>query len=143
MRLRTQSQAEMKTTQMIVETLISLRTSPRAAECTSHLEPKDGSSMTIPSKKCSESRNRGHENGFFGAAHQSQTSLLIAYFEGGKGPKVHSRPSFRLRRIEDIDEHTQVTASNDSCKPSYTRVVSIGPRSSRKGRPQTVHTTRG
>ena len=57
----------------------------------------------------------------------SDTSLLIEYFEGGKGPNVHSRPSIRVKKINDTNEHVQVTESKGSRKPSYTQRISLGP----------------
>ena len=79
------------------------------------------------------------------ASHHSQTSLLIEYFEGGKGPKVHSRPGVRVRvrplaarKIKDTNEHVQVTASKGSRRPSYTRRISLGPHSSGERQPTEI-----
>lgn len=92
--------------------------------------------MTIPTKKRRDSRDKGRESAFAHPSHHSQTSLLIEYFEGGKGPNVHSRPSVRVkvtpsaaRKIKDTNEHVQVTSSKGSRKPSYTRRISLGPHS--------------
>ena len=109
----------------------------RRTDRTSYSIPEDGSPVTIPTKKRKDSRDKGREGALSHASHQSQTSLLIEYFEGGKGPNVHSRPSVRVkvtpsaaRKIKDTNEHVQVTASKGNRKPSYTRRISLGPHSS-------------
>ena len=109
----------------------------RRTDHTSYSIPEDGSPVTIPTKKRRDSRDKGRESGLAHASHHSQTSLLIEYFEGGKGPSVHSRPSVRVkvtpssaRKIKDTNEHVQVTTSKGSRKPSYTRRISLGPHSS-------------
>ena len=106
---------------------------------TSYSIPEDGSPVTIPTKKRRDSRDKGRESALTHASHHSQTSLLIEYFEGGKGPNIHSRPSVRVkvtpsaaRKIKDTNEHVQVTASKGSRKPSYTRRISLGPHSTRE-----------
>lgn len=108
----------------------------RRTDHTSYSIPEDGSPVTIPMKKRRDSRDKGREGGPTHPSHHSQTSLLIEYFEGGKGPNVHSRPSVRVkvtpsaaRKIKDTNEHVQVTASKGSRKPSYTRRISLGPHS--------------
>lgn len=109
----------------------------RRTDRTSYSIPEDGSPVTIPTKKRRDSRDKGRESAFTHASHHSQTSLLIEYFEGGKGPNVHSRPSVRVkvtpsaaRKIKDKNEHVQVTTSKGSRKPSYTRRISLGPHPS-------------
>ena len=109
----------------------------RRTDRTSYSIPEDGSPVTIPTKKRRDSRDKGREGALAHASQHSQTSLLIEYFEGGKGPNVHSRPSVRVkvtpsaaRKIKDTNEHVQVTASKGSSrKPSYTRRISLGPNS--------------
>ena len=109
----------------------------RRTDRTSYSIPEDGSPVTIPTKKRRDSREKGREGALAHASKHSQTSLLIEYFEGGKGPNVHSRPSVRVkvtpsaaRKIKDTNEHVQVTASKGSSrKPSYTRRISLGPTS--------------
>lgn len=92
--------------------------------------------MTFPTKKRREHRDKDRETALTKASHHSQTSLLIEYFEAGKGPNVHTRPSVRVkvtpsaaRKIKDSNEHIQVTETRGSRKPSYTRRISLGPRS--------------
>ncbi len=107
----------------------------RRTDRTSYSVPEDGSPITISTKKRREKRDKDHEGTLTRATHQSQTSLLIEYFEGGKGPNVHSRPSVRVkvtpsaaRKIKDTNEHIQITEAGSHRKPSYTRRISLGPK---------------
>ena len=107
----------------------------RRTDRTSYSIPEDGSPVTISTKKRKEKRDREQETTLTRASHQSQTSLLIEYFEAGKGPNVHSRPSVRVkvtpsaaRKIKDTNEHIQITEAGGSRKPSYTRRISLGPK---------------
>ena len=107
----------------------------RRTDRTSYSIPEDGSPITISTKKRREKRDKDHEGTLSRATHQSQTSLLIEYFEGGKGPSVHSRPSVRVkvtpsaaRKIKDTNEHIQITEAGGHRKPSYTRRISLGPK---------------
>ncbi|KAH7056031.1 hypothetical protein B0J12DRAFT_441043 [Macrophomina phaseolina] len=87
--------------------------------------PDDGSPVTITTK----SKDKlGH------GRQQSQTSLLIEYFEAGKtGDKVHSRPSVRVRvtpstkhrRSKTGHDHVEITQTDRDRKPSYTRRISL------------------
>ena len=103
----------------------------RRTDRTSYSIPEDGSPVTISTKKKKEKRDR--ENlGTLTRAHHSQTSLLIEYFEAGKGPNVHSRPSVRVkvtpsaaRKIKGTNEHIQITETGSGRKPSYTRRISL------------------
>lgn len=103
----------------------------RRTDRTSYSIPEDGSPITIPTKKKKDHKERG--NTLTRGSKQSQTSLLIEYFEGGKGPNPHSRPSVRVkvtpsaaRKIRDTNEHIQITEAGGSRKPSYTRRISLG-----------------
>ena len=107
----------------------------RRTDKTSYSIPEDGSPVTIPTKKRRENRDREREGTLAHSSNKSQTSLLIEYFGGGKGPSVQNRPSVRVkvtpsaaRKIKDTNEHVQVTASKGR-KPSYTRRISLGPQS--------------
>lgn len=111
----------------------------RRTDKTSYSIPEDGSPITVPVKKRRDRSERGNSL----ARDKSQTSLLIEYFEGGKGPNVHSRPSVRVkvtpsaaRKIKDqnTDEHIQVTETKGSRKPSYTRRISLGPHGTEERR---------
>lgn len=107
----------------------------RRTDKTSYSIPEDGSPIIVPTKK---RRDREKESALTRSSNKSQTSLLIEYFEGGKGPNVHSRPSVRVkvtpsaaRKINKdtkTNDHVQVTASKGR-KPSYTRRISLGPSS--------------
>ena len=103
----------------------------RRTDRTSYSIPEDGSPVTIPTKQKKENRDR-ERSGTLTRAHHSQTSLLIEYFEAGKGPNVHSRPSVRVqvtpsaaRKIKGANEHIQITETGSGRKPSYTRRISL------------------
>ena len=88
---------------------------------------------------------KGREGAFAHASHHSEISLLNEYFEGGKGPNVHSRPGVRVkvtplaaRKIKDTNKHVQVTASRCSRKTSFTRRISLGPPSSGERQPTEI-----
>jgi len=107
----------------------------RRTDRTSYSIPEDGSPVTISTKARKEKRDREQDSALTRASHQSQTSLLIEYFEAGKGPNVHSRPSVRVkvtpsaaRKIKDTNEHIRITEAGGSRKPSYTRRISLGPK---------------
>ncbi|KAI4130475.1 MAG: hypothetical protein LQ338_001706 [Usnochroma carphineum] len=113
----------------------------RRTDKTSFSIPEDGSPVTITTKKRRENRDKDREHTLTKASHHSQTSLLIEYFEGGKGPNVHARPSVRVkvtpsaaRKIKDANEHIQLTEVGSNRKPSYTRRISLGPKSSGENR---------
>lgn len=111
----------------------------RRTDRTSYSIPEDGSPVTISTKKKRDKREREQEGILTRTSHQSQTSLLIEYFEGGKGPNVHTRPSVRVkvtpsatRKIKDTHEHIQITEAGGNRKPSYIRRISLGPKTSRE-----------
>ncbi|MCJ1471467.1 hypothetical protein MMC13_000106 [Lambiella insularis] len=102
---------------------------------TSYSIPDDGSPITITTSTRKGHKTKELENPLARASHQSQTSLLIEYFEGGKGPNVHARPSVRVkvtpssaRKSKDTKDHIQITEAGGHRKPSYTRRISLGPR---------------
>lgn len=108
----------------------------RRTDKTSFSVPEDGSPVTVTTKKRRDHRDKDRDHALTKASHHSQTSLLIEYFEGGKGPNVHSRPSVRVRvtpsaarKIKDTNEHIQITEASGNRKPSYTRRISLGPKS--------------
>ena len=108
---------------------------------TSYSIPDDGSPITISTKSRKSNKSKERENTLTRTTHQSQTSLLIEYFEGGKGPNVHSRPSVRVkvtpssaRKSKDTKDHIQITEAGGHRKPSYTRRISLGPRSTGEAR---------
>ncbi len=63
----------------------------RQTDRTSHTIPDDGSPITISTGR------KKSTSGKLTKSSNSQTSLLIEYFEAGKGPNVTSRPSVRVK----------------------------------------------
>jgi len=102
----------------------------RATEKTSQTLPEDGSPVTIPGKKKKHERDG---ESLTRASHQSQTSLLIEYFEGGKSSQADSRhPSVRVKvtpssksRSRSTNEHIQITETKGTRKPSYTKRINL------------------
>ena len=102
----------------------------RVTEKTSHTLPEDGSPFTIPGRKKKHDRDGESVNR---ASHQSQTSLLIEYYEGGKGSQTDSRrPSVRVKvtpssksRSRSMNEHIQITETKGTRKPSYTKRINL------------------
>ena len=106
----------------------------RRTDRTSVSIPEDGSPVTITTSK-KKDRAKAQDPVLSRSHHQSQTSLLIEYFEGGKGPNVHTRPSVRVRvtpssarKGSHSKDHIQITEANGARKPSYTRRISLGPK---------------
>ncbi|EEP80312.1 predicted protein [Uncinocarpus reesii 1704] len=105
----------------------------RRTDKTSYSIPDDGSPITINTRRKSQPRDRD-ENKVSRSGHNSHTSLLIEYFEGGKKTgNVSSRPSVRVRvtpsssrRNKERDDHVHITESSSGRKPSYTRRISLG-----------------
>ncbi|KAJ9309068.1 hypothetical protein DTO217A2_1437 [Paecilomyces variotii] len=117
----------------------------RRTDKTSYSIPDDGSPITIPTRRKSRNRDKDESsNKLTRSSHQSQTSLLIEYFEGGKGTgSLHSRPSVRVRvtpsaarKLRDQTDHIQITESGGSRKPVYTRRISLGNSSKQKQPPE-------
>ncbi|PGH15319.1 hypothetical protein AJ79_02484 [Helicocarpus griseus UAMH5409] len=105
----------------------------RRTDKTSYSIPDDGSPITISTRRRSQNRDRD-ESKLSRSSHQSQTSLLIEYFEGGKkSGGLNSRPSVRVkvtpsaaRKIREQNDHIQISESSGGRKPSYTRRISLG-----------------
>lgn len=121
--------AEESTTPTDLATDLSRRT-----DHTSHTIPDDGSPITI---------STGHKrttSGKLTKSTHSQTSLLIEYFEAGKGPNVKSRPSVRVKvhpsrsgkNKSKQEGEVRVTESHGGRKSSFTRRVSLGALSPRE-----------
>jgi len=95
---------------------------------THHTIPEDGSPITISTNKISKfDKLKGN--------HPSQTSLLIEYFEGGKGSDPNRRPSVRVkvtpssRKNKDkVEGHIVLTQANGTKKSSTSRRISLGPK---------------
>jgi hypothetical protein len=105
----------------------------RRTDKTSHTIPDDGSPITIPT-----GRKRSTSGKLTKSSH-SQTSLLIEYFEAGKGPHVKSRPSVRVkvhpsssRKKNKQEGEVVVTESRGDRKSSFSRRISLGTDSPRQ-----------
>lgn len=92
----------------------------RVTDKTSYSIPEDGTPITITTKNLKGSKD------------QSQTSLLIEYFEGGKtGDSLGSRPSVRVRvtpssrKSKGARDHIQISESSKNRRPTYTRRISL------------------
>ena len=104
----------------------------RRTDKTSYSVPDDGNPVLIPTRR--RNRDRGDESKLSRGPHNSQTSLLIEYFEGGKGSgSIVSRPSVRVRvtpstkKLKDQRDHQiQVSESSGNQKPVFTRRISLG-----------------
>ena len=100
----------------------------RRTDKTSHTIPDDGSPITVTTSK-----KRSTSGKLTKSHHHSQTSLLIEYFEGGKGPNLTSRPSVKVkvtpsaaRKLKDKhDGHLVVTEAHGPRKTSYSRRISL------------------
>ncbi|KAJ9651862.1 hypothetical protein H2198_008894 [Neophaeococcomyces mojaviensis] len=97
---------------------------------THHTIPEDGSPITISTKKKISTLDKIKGN------HPSQTSLLIEYFEGGKGSDPNRRPSVRVKVIpssrrnkEKGESHIVLTEAHGTRKRSTSRRISLGSRS--------------
>ena len=109
----------------------------RRTDKTSYSIPDDGSPVTVSTR-----RQRDRDEKLSRSHHDSHTSLLIEYFEGGKGSGgVVSRPSVRVRvtpssarKSRDKRDHFQVTetSGSGSRKPSYTHRISLPSPSSKQ-----------
>ncbi|KAI9039920.1 uncharacterized protein KD926_008905 [Aspergillus affinis] len=114
----------------------------RRTDKTSYSIPDDGSPVTIPTQR----RHCAHgDNSKLSRAEQhSQTSLLIEYFEGGKGSgSLVSRPSVRVRvtpsssrKLKDQDHHIQITEHGSGRNPTYSRRISLSSPPRAKSQPK-------
>ena len=103
----------------------------RVTEKSTYSLPEDGSPVTISTR-----RKKHDKDGHGGlTSNKSQTSLLIEYFEGGKGSQADSRrPSVRVKvtpssksRSRSTNDHIQITERKGSRKPSYTKRIQLSP----------------
>ncbi|KAI9813611.1 MAG: hypothetical protein M1827_003681 [Pycnora praestabilis] len=109
----------------------------RRTDRTSFSVPEDGSPITISTRKKRQDRAKDTGSTLTRGSHHSQTSLLIEYFEGGKGgTTIQSRPSVRVkvtpsaaRKIKDTNDHIQISETTGKSRhPSYTKRISLGTR---------------
>lgn len=109
----------------------------RATDKTSYSIPEDGRPITINTGKRTDKGIGKLKKG----GHQSQTSLLIEYFEGGKDTSdVKARPSIRVKvtpssksRKTKEHNHLLVTETGSARVPSLTRRISLGTSDSALG----------
>lgn len=100
----------------------------RQTNKSSHTIPDDGTPITIPTGR------KRSASGKVTKSSQSQTSLLIEYFEAGDGQSVKSRPSVRVkvhpsgsRKNKDKQEgEVVVTKSHGNRTSSFSRRISLG-----------------
>ncbi|EAW10757.1 uncharacterized protein ACLA_052300 [Aspergillus clavatus NRRL 1] len=110
----------------------------RRTDKTSYSIPDDGSPVTISTRW--RHRDRGDDSKLSRSSHHSQTSLLIEYFEGGKGSgSLTSRPSVRVRvtpssarKLKEQKDHIQISESSGNRRPVYTRRISFSSPSKQK-----------
>lgn len=110
----------------------------RRTDRTSYSIPDDGSPITISTRRRTH-KHEGDDSKLSRSSHRSQTSLLIEYFEGGKGSGgLTSRPSVRVkvtpsaaRKLRDQSDHIQISETSGK-KALYTRRISLGPPSKHK-----------
>lgn len=101
----------------------------RMTEKSSYSLPEDGSPITIPTKR----KNKEKESHHGLNSNKSHTSLLIEYFEGGKGSQAESRrPSVRVKvtpsskgRSRSTNDHIQITERKGTRKASYTQRIPL------------------
>ncbi|KAN0108166.1 hypothetical protein V8E51_007908 [Hyaloscypha variabilis] len=101
-------------------------------EKSSYSLPEDGSPVTIATRR---KRNDKDGHGTLNSNNKSQTSLLIEYFEGGKGSQAESRrPSVRVKvtpssksRSRSSNDHIQITERKGTRNPSYTKRIQLSP----------------
>jgi hypothetical protein len=109
----------------------------RRTDQTSFSIPEDGTPITISTHKLTSKEGPRLRHG----RNKSQTSLLIEYFEATKGDKAKNRPSVRVKvtpsahRKSKTSDSVQITGIGRDKKPSYTRRISLGGRSSDKTAP--------
>jgi hypothetical protein len=102
----------------------------RITDKSSHTVPDDGRPITINTGKKRRTGGKLSKS----SQHHSQTSLLIEYFEGGKGQDITSRPSVRVKVRPSasrksggkVDGEIVVTEARGSRKPSYRRHIPLG-----------------
>ena len=97
---------------------------------TSYEIPEDGQPIKIATDRLRKSSGGGNRRG-----EQSQTSLLIEYFEGSRGDKTSAKPSVRVKVTPSSRKNSgsgvgsdaiQITGIGKDRKASYTRRISLG-----------------
>ncbi|EED17837.1 conserved hypothetical protein [Talaromyces stipitatus ATCC 10500] len=111
----------------------------RRTDKSSYSLPDDGSPITISTRRRSSKKDDDDSSKLSRTSHQSQTSLLIEYFEREKnGSKLHSRPSVRVkvipsgRKNREHGDTIQIREGGSSKRPHYTRRISVSTPSRQK-----------
>src|SRR5450432_2828967 len=108
----------------------------RVTNKTSQTIPEDGTPVVVSTRK------KGHHRdveSLTRANHPSATSLLIEYFEGGKGKETENRkPSVRVKvtpssksRSRSRNEHVQITERTGTRRPSRTQRIDLHSKGTR------------
>jgi hypothetical protein len=109
----------------------------RRTDKSSYSIPDDGSPITISTRRRAQKKEEDDPAKLSRTNHQSQTSLLIEYFEAGKpSSRLSSRPSIRVkvvpsgsRRSKDHQNETiqirEGSGSGSSKRHHYTRRISL------------------
>ncbi|RDW91450.1 hypothetical protein BP5796_02615 [Coleophoma crateriformis] len=109
----------------------------KVTEKTTYSLPEDGTPVTISTRR--KKHDKDGKGGL--TSNKSQTSLLIEYFEGGKGSHAESRrPSVRVKvtpssksRSRSANDHIQITETKGARKPSYTKRIQLSPNAKAEG----------
>lgn len=111
----------------------------RRTDKSSYSLPDDGSPITISTRRRSSKKDDDDSSKLSRTSHQSQTSLLIEYFEREKtGSRLHSRPSVRVkvipsgRKNREHGDTIQIREGSSSKRPHYTRRISVSTPSKKK-----------
>lgn len=111
----------------------------RRTDKSSYSLPDDGSPITISTRRRSSKKDEDDSSKLSRTSHQSQTSLLIEYFEREKtGSRLHSRPSVRVkvipsgRKNREHGDTIQIREGSSSKRPHYTRRISVSTPSKKK-----------
>jgi hypothetical protein len=111
----------------------------RRTDKSSYSLPDDGSPITISTRRRSQKKDEEDSSKISRSSHQSQTSLLIEYFEREKSSsRLNSRPSVRVkvipsgRKNRDQGDTIRIRESGGSKRPQYTRRISVSTPSKQK-----------
>ncbi|EEA24150.1 hypothetical protein TMatcc_007227 [Talaromyces marneffei ATCC 18224] len=111
----------------------------RRTDKSSYSLPDDGSPITISTRRRTNKKDDDDSSKLSRTSHQSQTSLLIEYFEREKtGSRLHSRPSVRVkvipsgRKNREHGDTIQIREGSSSKRPHYSRRISVSTPSKKK-----------
>lgn len=113
----------------------------RRTDKSSYSLPDDGSPITISTRRRSHKKDEDDSSKLSRSSHQSQTSLLIEYFEREKSSsRLQSRPSVRVkvipsgRKSRDHGDTIRIRegSSSSNKRPQYSRRISVSTPSKQK-----------